>query len=131
VRKLLVSAATALTLAALCACSSTTNKGTITGTLTIAGGPAPGTSQPVAGRVEITYGGPDQYAPDSVTTSDPIAVVQVGDDGNFTTEIQPGRYRVTGFSPAFGDSTYPCTGPSFVQVTPSTSVAADVVCEMK
>jgi len=131
VRKLVVGAAAALTLAALGACSSSANKGTITGTLTMAGGPAPGTAQPFAGRVEITHGGPDQYGPDTVSTTGPITVVQVGDDGHFTIEIQPGRYRVTGFSPSFGDGTYPCTGTSSVEVTPSTSVSADVVCETK
>jgi hypothetical protein len=129
VRKLLVSAATALTLAALCACSSTTHKGTITGTLTMAGGLAPGTSQPVAGEVTVTYSGPDHY--EAAPNTDPIAVVQVGDDGSFSVTVPPGRYDVSGRSPSFGDGTYPCDSAGLVRVTAATSVSADVVCEMK
>ncbi len=130
-RKLLVGAATALTLAALCACSSTTAKGTITGTLTMAGGLAPGTSQPVSGEVTVTYSGPDLYADEAAPKTDPIAAVQVGDDGSFSVTVPPGRYDVSGVSPSYGDGTYPCDSASLIRVTAASSVSVDLVCEMK
>ena len=66
-------------------------RGTVTGTVTLEGGPAPGTSTPVtSGTVELigrSSGGG----------------VSIGPDGTFRVEVPPGRYQVTVSTPQWND----------------------------
>ncbi len=118
-----------MALVGLAACSSETSTGTVSGTLSMTGGPAPGVSIPVAGTVTLARSSAAQYEDESHPTGSTVEV-PVGEDGTFSIDVPAGRYEVGGTSPSFGDSAYQCSGV-VVRVTGTSPASADVVCHMR
>jgi hypothetical protein len=101
--------------------------GVVVGVLRLVGGPAPGTSQAVAGRV---------YAyRDAALRGKPAAVSKADSDGGFKLILGPGTYYLAATSPQFRidpePATPPCHGerPAVVRAGDTTHV--DVACPMK
>jgi hypothetical protein len=102
-------------------------EGTVTGTLQLVGGPAPGTASPAAGEV---------YAFTSAgLTGKPTARVKTGSDGSFSLNLPPGTYYLAATSPSFNidpaPATPPCRGDGPAVVSRGSTGLVDVVCEMK
>jgi len=90
-------------------------KGTVAGIFVVAGGPAPGTSQPTPGVITFA-------ASDGRETN-----MTVGRKGVFKVQLPEGSYSVSGHSPLIGDGSYLCTGGA-VQVSIESAARVRVVC---
>lgn len=95
-------------------------RGTITGTLTMYGGPAPGTSVPIPGQVSITD------TETGVTTT-----VAAGADGGFTADVPAGSYLLSATSPEYNRNESNCHRSDLVMLTPGATVTADIACAMR
>jgi len=102
-------------------------KGTVTGTLHLAGGPAPGTIKPAAGEVYV-------FTSASLTGT-PTAKATTAPDGSFSLALSPGMYYLAATSPSFTidppPAAPPCHGNTPAVVSPGSTSKVDVVCEMK
>ena len=101
--------------------------GTVSGTLHVAGGPAPGSGAAAAGQV---------YAFSSASlTGSPVAKVATAPDGSFTLTLAPGTYYLAATSPSFtidpAPATPPCRGNIPAVVTSGAVSKIDVTCAMK
>lgn len=106
---------------------ASTGHGTVTGTLHLAGGPAPGTDKPVSGVV---------YAFTSSSVSGTAIVkVNTGSDGTFSLSLSPGTYYLAATSPSFAidpaPATPPCRGEAPAVVSNGSTSHVEVVCAMK
>jgi hypothetical protein len=102
-------------------------QGAVTGTLRLAGGPAPGTDKPASGEIyAFTTAG---------LTGTPIAKVKTGTDGSFSLSLPPGTYYLAATSPSFSidppPPTPPCRGATPAVVSKGSTNRVDVVCQMK
>ena len=89
----------------------------VVGLLEGVGGPAPGAPRHWPGTV--AWAGPTH------------GTVPVGSDGRFVLSLPPGRYRLTGHSPMYGDGAYLCQAPRPLVVRAGAPVHLDVLCQMK
>ena len=90
--------------------------GTVQGRLLMVGGPAPGTPDPVPGRLTIKGAGSTLHA-------------DIGKDGKYAIQLAPGRYRITATSPEVDDGAMTCTTtPATTELTAGRTVTADVAC---
>lgn len=96
--------------------------GRISGRLEAVGGPPPvdghaALPRPLAGSVTLDGRGGTQ-------------TIVVDHTGRFSTALPPGRYRVTGHSPAYGGGRYPCQGEhQVVTVGAGRTTHDDVLCQ--
>lgn len=107
--------------------SAPTEHGTVTGTLHLTGGPAPGTDQPATGVV---------YAFTSISLSGtPIATAKTGADGSFRLSLSPGTYYLAATSPSYTlglpPATPPCRGDAPAVVSNGSTSRVEVLCAMK
>ena len=105
----------------------TAAQGTVTGTIRLVGGPAPGVNEPAPGTVSVfTSAG---------LTGKAVATAQAGTSGSFTVNLSPGTYYLAATSPRYGidpaPSTPPCRALGPTVVTTGGTVQADVICTMK
>ena len=129
----------ALTLLFVCpsACSSSSPRGaaskvssaegTVTGTLNLVGGPAPGTDRPAAGEV---------YAFTTASLAgQPIGTVKANSNGSFRLRLPPGTYYLAATSPSYSidppSATPPCRGEAPAVVSRGSTNHVDVVCAVK
>ena len=107
--------------------TASAGKGTVTGTLHLAGGPAPGTNKPAAGEVYV-------FTSASLTGT-PTAKATTAPDGSFSLALSPGTYYLAATSPSFTidppPAAPPCHGNTPAVVSPGSTSKVDVVCEMK
>jgi hypothetical protein len=101
--------------------------GTVTGTLRLAGGPAPGTDRATTGEV---------YAfPSPSLTGEPQVRAKTANDGSFRLNVPAGTYYLAATSPDFSidppPATPPCRGDKPAVVTRGGTSRVDVVCQMK
>jgi hypothetical protein len=89
---------------------------------------------PVSGTLQLT-GGPRGASPSGVAgtvffegTDGASAATVVSADGRFAITIKPGRYTVTGRSPAFGAEQYLCHAPAPAIVPPGGLRDVRVLC---
>jgi hypothetical protein len=107
--------------------STSAGQGSVTGTLRLVGGPAPGADNPAAGEV---------YAFTSASlTGTPTAKVKTGSNGSFSLNLSPGTYYLAATSPSFSidppPATPPCRGDKPAVVSRGTASRIDVLCHMK
>src|SRR5689334_23976719 len=107
--------------------STGSRDGTVTGTLKLRGGPAPGTGRAASGKV---------YAFSSSSfTGTPAATVTAGTDGRFSLSLPAGTYYLAATSPSFSidppPTTPPCRGDKPAVVSVGGTSRVDVACEMK
>jgi hypothetical protein len=88
----------------------------VTGRLEGVGGPAPGA--PRGWRGSVSWAGPTH------------GTVRVDSDGLFMLSLPPGRYRLTGHSPQYGDGNYLCQAPHPLVVRAGRPLHLDVLCQM-
>jgi hypothetical protein len=88
----------------------------ISGRLEGVGGPAPGA--PRGWRGSVSWAGPTH------------GTVRVDTDGLFTLSLPPGRYRLTGHSPRYGDGDYLCRAAHPLVVRAGRPLHLDVLCQM-
>jgi hypothetical protein len=88
---------------------------TVVGTLEAVGGAAPGKPRPLAGTV--TLQGPDRYT------------VPVTSNGRFRAEVTPGRYTLTGRSPAYQGGAAACQAADTVKAVRGVTTSVDVLCQ--
>jgi hypothetical protein len=100
------------------ACSGGSSKATVTGTLTMRGGPVSNPPQPVGGEVELT----------PAAGGRPVRVT-VDESGQFRARLDSGTYTAVGHSPMYQSGGLPCHGGP-VTVSRSGSTTIDVYCEM-
>lgn len=97
--------------------------GVVSGSLVMVGGPVFTEPQAVVGTVEAVA---------MTNASSPRAVVEMTDgSGQFQLSLPPGRYRISGRSPKFGDSRIPCNAHAEIAVIDGASIQADVLCRMR
>lgn len=106
---------------------ASTGHGTVTGTIHLTGGPAPGSDKPASGVV---------YAFTSRSLSGTvIATVNAGADGNFHLSVAPGTYYLAAISPSYTldppPATPPCRGDAPAVVSDGGTSQVEVVCAMK
>lgn len=89
----------------------------VTGRLEGVGGPAPGAPRPWPGTV--AWRGPTH------------GTVHIATDGRFLLSLPPGRYRVTGHSPRYGDGRYVCRATRPLVVRAGSPVHLDVLCQLR
>lgn len=101
--------------------------GTVTGTLQLVGGPAPGAAQPVPGVVYAFTSGD--------LTGQASASTPASSNGRFNLSLRPGTYFLAATSPRFSiepaPTAPPCRAEAAVRVTTGTTVDADVLCQLK
>lgn len=107
--------------------STSTGQGSVTGTLRLVGGPAPGANKPASGEV---------YAFISASlTGTPTAKAKTASNGRFSLTLSPGTYYLAATSPSFSidppPATPPCRGDQPVVVSRGTASRIDVFCHMK
>jgi hypothetical protein len=107
--------------------STASGEGAVTGTLQLAGGPAPGNDNPASGEV---------YAFTAASlTGAPIAKVKTDSDGSFSLSLPPGTYYLAATSPRSSidppPATPPCRGDTPAVVSRGSTNRVDVLCEMK
>jgi hypothetical protein len=107
--------------------STASADGTVTGTLELRGGPAPGTARAASGKV---------YAfTSSSFTGTAAATVATSTDGRFSLSLPSGTYYLAATSPSFSidpaPTTPPCRGDEPAVVSAGRSTRVDVACEMK
>jgi hypothetical protein len=88
------------------------------GTLRMVGGPAPGIDRQVAGTITIQ-------------SSSLVCRVAINAGYSFNVMVPPGRYDVTGRSPAFGFGKYDCTAGGPINVTNAGPVDVEIVCPVR
>jgi hypothetical protein len=94
-------------------------------TLRMVGGPPPGFDKPVAGTVIATDPGGRRC-----TTA-------VGPSGELTMTLAPNSYSLTGYSPSYGDGTYPCSAERPIRVNERPAISqgppprAEVICAVR
>lgn len=92
--------------------------GTVQGRLLMVGGPAPGASDPISGRLTIKGTGSTLRA-------------DIGKDGKYAIQLAPGDYRITATSPSIDDGAMTCvTAPATTTLIAGKTVTADVVCSV-
>jgi hypothetical protein len=110
-------------------CTSTSHKaeGTVTGTLRLVGGPAPGVNRPAPGTVSVFAS--------SDLAGRPVATVQASTSGMFVVRLSAGTYYLAASSPRFhidpAPKTSPCRGDKAAVVESGGSTHVDVICSMK
>lgn len=127
--------ATILSLAAVTACSGSSASvttgsaphGTVTGTLTISGGAAPGTVQSTPGEISV-------FTTADLTGS-PVATTKTAANGNFSVNLPAGTYYLAATSPNFKidppPAVPPCRADKPAVVSTGSTVTLDVVCSEK
>ena len=91
---------------------------TLSGHLYVVGGPAPGLPRPIPGTVVAQRPG-GSYA------------VTVGSDGEYTMQLPPGTYTVTGTSWRYNGGSGDCPPSNAVTVVRDQARTADVYCHMR
>lgn len=101
------------------ATSSAPSSGSVTlsGHLYVVGGPAPGLQRPIPGTVVAQRPG-GSYA------------VTVGSDGEYTMQLPPGTYTVTGTSSHYNGGSGDCPASGEVTVVRDQARTADVYCHI-
>jgi hypothetical protein len=94
--------------------------GTVTGTFLMVGGPGPGVSVRLPGRVSVTNAAGQQY------------VVTVSSSGRFTMDVPPGTYQLAGYSPRVhvNNRDMRCAAAHPVHVRSGRSTHSDVYCSV-
>lgn len=93
-----------------------THLGIVTGKLLLVGGPAPG-FRPTSGTVKLHGTSSSQAHADR--------------RGHFSVAVDPGTYRVTGKSPAYGDGRYLCRAARPVTVAAVETRHVNVFCQLR
>jgi hypothetical protein len=91
----------------------------VTGTLRIAGGPAPGTNHLVGGRISV-YRTP-------ATTGHPV--LSISTTGEFVFQIEPGTYYLTGTTPSAPQLL--CRGADGLHLVDGQRAQVQVICSLK
>jgi hypothetical protein len=110
-----------------CTSAARQSEGTVSGTLRLVGGPAPGVEKPAPGTVSV------------FATSDlagkPVATAQALTSGKFVVRLSAGTYYLAATSPRFRiqpvPKTPPCRGSRTAVVKSGHTTRVDVICSMK
>jgi hypothetical protein len=94
--------------------------GSIVGTLTMDGGPAPGISTAIPGTVTI-----------SNTDTGAVTTAAVDNDGHFAADVPAGTYTLSATSPRYNDNRSDCHAVEPVNVTQGETSTVDISCTMK
>ena len=113
-----VGVALALAGLVLTGCSSGSQTGTVEGRFLMVGGPMPGYSIPVAGRVTVT------------STDGHRTVLRVERNTRFETTVTAGKVSLVGRSPYFDGGRVDCRPDHRVVVKAHATIHADVLCQM-
>jgi hypothetical protein len=130
-KPLVVGFATAL---ALTGCSSSGTGRSAAGTRPSSAIDRIGTRVTVTGQLEGVggpAGAPVQHWAGTIAVQGPVHVdVATDAHGRFHLRLPPGRYRVTGQSPQYGDGRYQCQARHSLLVVKGATVRLDVLCQM-
>jgi hypothetical protein len=90
---------------------------------------------PVRGQLRTTggpAGAPSDRWPGTITVDGPVHTsVPTDAQGRFRLLLPPGRYRLTGHSPRYGDGRYQCRAADPLVVRAQTPTHVDVLCQLK
>ena len=97
---------------------------TVTGVLTMVGGPAGAAATPVRGTVTLT-------ASSTAEGTGYGYSVSVLPDGRFTVSVQPGKYTITGTSPDYFSGTMTCLATDLLDVSARSVTEVTVACQRR